>query len=190
MQGNDMSSPGRRGLPKSMEAALDKPFEGLFGDTAELRVLQEIVADPYSDYSHHDLMELTGLSDPSVRRGVRVLVNHGIMKNISSSRRNPMYRTNLDSKKLMALTFLSYAVLDERTGSTSLEDAVRHYCGPMDSHIDFIGFPGARKEGRAKINGTRVYLSDVTEKKLGEVLQEALKKASKGGRFEKLNISQ
>lgn len=184
-----MSSPGRKGLPKSMEVALDRPFEGLFGDTAELRVLQEIVADPYSDYSHHDLMELTGLSDPSVRRGVRVLLDHGMLRNISSARRNPLYRTNLDSKKLMALTFLSYAVLDEKTGSTSLEDAVRHYCGPRDSHIDFLGLPGVRKEGRAKINGTRVYLSDVSEKRLGEVLREVLKKASKDGRFEKLNVS-
>ncbi len=189
MWDNNMSSPGGKSLPKSMGVALDKPFEGLFGDTAELRVMQEIVADPYSDYSHHDLMELTGLSDPSVRRGVRVLVDHGIMKNISSARRNPLYRANLDSKKLMALTFLSYAVLDERTGSASLEDAVRHYRGPRDSHIDFIGFPGARKDDRVKINGTRVYLSDITEKRIGEVLKEALRKASKDGRFERLNVS-
>jgi hypothetical protein len=89
----------------------------------------------------------------------------------------------------MALTFLSYSVLDERTGSTSLEDAVRHYCGPRDSHIDFLGLPGVGKEGREKINGTRVYLSDVTEKRLGEVLHEVLKKASKDGRLEKLSVS-
>lgn len=184
-----MSSPGRKGLPKSVEVALDKPFEGLFGDTAELRVLREVVADPYSDYSHHDMMELTGLSDPSVRRGVRVLVDHGIIRNVSSARRNPLYRANLDSKKLLALTFLSYASLDERTGSTSMEDAVRHYCGPRDSHVDFLAMSDVRKDGRTKVNGTRVYLSDVTEKRLSEMLEEVLKKASKDGRFEKLKVS-
>lgn len=184
-----MSSPGRKGLPKSVEAALDKPFEGLFGDTAELRVLQEVVADPYSDYSHHDMMELTGLSDPSVRRGVRVLVDHGIIRNVSSARRNPLYRVDLDSKKLLALTFLSYASLDERNGSTSMEDAVRHYCGPRDSHIDFLGMTGVSKDGRTKVKGTRVYLSDSTEKRLGEMLEGLLKKASKEGKLEKLRVS-
>lgn len=182
-------SPKRTGLPKSAEAILDKPFEGLFGDTAELRVLQEVIADPYSNYSQHDMMELTGLSDPSVRRGFRALVDHGIIRNISSARRNPLYRVNLESKKLLALTFLSYASLDERTGGSSMEDAVRDYCAPSDSHIDFLGIPDARKDSKTKVNGARVYLSDVTERRLGEMLEEALKKASKDGRLERLKAS-
>lgn len=172
-----------------MEVALDKPFEGLFGDTAELRVLQEIVADPYSDYSHHDLMELTDLSDPSVRRGIRVLIDHGIIRNVSSVRRSPLYRANLDSKKLTALTFLSYASLDERTGSTSMDDAVRHYCGPRDAYVDFLEMPGVKKDGRMMVKGTRVYMSHVIAKRLGEVLQEVLKKASREGGLEKLRVS-
>jgi hypothetical protein len=132
---NDMSSPGGKGLPKSIEVVLDKPFDGLFGDTAELRVLQEIVADPYSNYTHRELMDLTGLSDPSVRRGIRVLIDQGIIRNISSARRSPLYRADLDSKKLTALTLLSYASLDERTGSTSMDDAVRHYCDYIPLNI-------------------------------------------------------
>ena len=134
----DMPSPGSKELPKSMEPALAKPFDGLFGDTAELRVLQEIVADPYSDYAHHDLMELTGLSDPSVRRGVRVLIDQGIIRNVSPARRNPLYRANLDSKKLTALTFLAYASLDERTGSRSMDGAVRHYCDCIPVSIEVL----------------------------------------------------
>ena len=133
-----MSSPGRKELPKSIEVVLDKPFDGLFGDTAELRVLQEIVADPYSNYTHRELMDLTGLSDPSVRRGVRVLIDHEIITNISSARRSPLYRSNLDSKKLTALTFLSYASLDEKTGSKSMDDAVRHYCDYIPLKVDLL----------------------------------------------------
>lgn len=178
----------RKDLPKSMEDAIDKPFEGLFGDTAELRVLQEIVADPHSGYSHRDLMELTGLSDPSVRRGVRVLIDHGIVKNFSSARRSPLYRANLNSKKLLALTFLTYASLDEKTGSTSLEDAVRDYCASRDSHIDFLSAPGiGREDGR--VAGTRVYLSDVAEKRLADMLREVLRKASREGRCAKIGAS-
>ncbi len=186
---SDTSSPKRTRLPRPAGTTIHKPFEGLFGDTAELRVLQEVVADPYSDYSQHDMMELTGLSDPSVRRGFRVLVDHTIVRNISSARRNPLYRVNLESKKLLALTFLSYAALDERTGSNSMEDAVSDYCAQSDSHIDFLGIPEARKNGKPKVKGTRVYLSDVTERRLGEMLEEALKKASKDGRLERLKVS-
>lgn len=115
-------------LPKAMAVSLGKPFGGMFGDTAELRVLQEIVADPYSDYTQQDLVKLTELSDPSVRRGISVLLRHGIVRNISRTNRRPMYRPNTDSKKLTALTFLAYAVLDEVAGSDSMNEAVRHYC--------------------------------------------------------------
>jgi DNA-binding transcriptional ArsR family regulator len=111
-----------------MADGLGKPFGGLFGDTAELRVMQEIVADPYSEYTQQDLMRLTGLSDPSVRRGLSVLLKHGVVENISRTRRRPRYRPNTDSKLLTALTFLAYAVLDEAAGSDSMDEAVRHYC--------------------------------------------------------------
>jgi len=110
---------------------MDLPFDGLFGDTAELRVLQEIVADPYSDYTQCELMELTGLSDPSVRKGVRALVRQGILKDVSKARRHPIYRAEPGSKKLVALTFLAYASLDEKAGGSSMEDAVRGYCGSI-----------------------------------------------------------
>jgi len=115
-------------LPKAMAVSLGKPFGGMFGDTAELRVLQEIVADPYSDYTQQDLVQLTELSDPSVRRGISVLLRHGIVRNVSRTNRRPLYRPNTDSKKLTALTFLAYAVLDEVAGSDSMNEAVRHYC--------------------------------------------------------------
>jgi hypothetical protein len=65
-------------------------------------------------------------------------MDHGIIRNISSARRSPLYRANLDSKKLTALTFLSYASLDERTGSTSMDDAVRHYCDYIPLNMDVL----------------------------------------------------
>ncbi len=123
----DRETHGTRGQPVTVEG-MDMPFDGLFGDTAELRVLQEIVADPYSDYTPGDLMQLTGLSGPSVRRGIRVLVRHGLVEDVSRARRRPIYRTRNGSRKLVALTFVAYAVLDDRTGADSMDDAVRHYC--------------------------------------------------------------
>jgi hypothetical protein len=131
-------SPTQGEVPHAANVSSDRPFDGLFGDTAELRVLQEIVADPYSDYTHRDLMELTDLSDPSVRRGIRALVDRGIVINVSSARKNPLYRANLESKRLTALTLLSYATLDERTGGSSMDDAVKHYCDFIPNNTEAV----------------------------------------------------
>ena len=83
-------------------------------------------------------MDLTGLSDPSVRKGVHSLIDQGILKNVSSASRRPLYRASLDSSKLTALTFLSYATLDEKTGSKSMDDAVRHYCDCLPASVELM----------------------------------------------------
>ncbi len=177
-----MTSKGTKNLLRLGDGEADRPFDGLFGDTAELRVLQEIVADPYSDHSHRDLMELTELSDPSVRRAVRVLTTAGVIRNISTARRSPMYRANQDSRRLSALMFLTYAILDDKTGSETMDGAVAHYCDltcTRDSHIDFFETPSARGKGGKALKGMRVHMSEADAKKLSEVLQGLLRKADK-----------
>jgi hypothetical protein len=57
---------------------------------------------------------------------------------------------------------------------------------PRDVCIDFLEMPGVKKDGRMMVNGTRVFMSHVAAKRLGEVLQQVLKKASKEGGLEKL----
>lgn len=163
--------------------SLDSPFGGLFGDTAEIRVLQEIVADPFSDYTHHDLMELTELSDPSVRRGIRVMLDQGIVMNVSSDRRSPLYRPNRDSNKLNALVFLTYAIIDDRTGESSMDEAIRDYCEPRGSYVDLLGL-SAKNNGRQSVNGARVYLSQDATKSLSGVLRDILKKHRKESRLQ------
>ncbi len=178
-----MSASARRDIQRAT-GEVDRPFGGLFGDTAELRVLQEIIADPYSDYTHHDLMQLTSLSDPSVRRGIRVLLDHDIIRNVSSDRRSPLYRANHGSRRLTALTFFAYAALDDKTGGDSMDGAIRHYCEPRNVYIDFLELPASK---RAK--GTRVYVPQAAAKKLGEVLQDVLNKAGKEASIERLRAS-
>jgi len=137
-------------LPDRVRESVEKPFGGLLGDTAELRVLEEIVADPYTDYTQGDLVELTGLSDPSVRKGIERLVEHGIVRNVSRVRRRPVYRADPDSRKLTALTFLAYASMDGRDGTRAMDDAVRHYCDralprvdviTVEDHATFVDYP-------------------------------------------------
>jgi hypothetical protein len=174
-----MSTTPRKKDRKATAEALGKPFHGLFGDTAELRVLQEVVADPFSDYTHHDLMELTELSDPSVRRGARVVI-----ENISSDRRSPLYRPNRNSKKLMALTLLSYAILDDENGTDYMGDAVRDYIEPRGSYMDLPLVP-IKKDAGGEIDGARLYLSIDASRRLSTVLQDVVARACKEGRVRK-----
>lgn len=173
--------------PKDWERNSDLPFSGLFGDTAQLRVLQEIVADPHSDYRPKDLRELTGLSEPSVGKAVSALVAVGILKNISNDRRRPIYRANTSSRKLMALTFLAYAMIDDRDGTEAMDHAIRHYCGPSleslegarisptDMFIEFMTATGG-KPGRGKASaGARVYMSQRAAQKFADAMARALR---------------
>lgn len=126
----------RKASVRVVEGMADIPFEGLFGNLSQQRVLQELVADPYSAYTPRDLTELTELTEPTVREAVAALIRLGIVKNISRRRMRPVYQVDRESKRMVALMFLSYAVLDDRCGEDHLGDAVRYYC--ETSHSSYI----------------------------------------------------
>jgi hypothetical protein len=146
----------REGSGRAVEGMADVPFEGLFGNLSQQRVLQELVADPYSTYTPRDLTELTELTEPTVREAVAALVRLGIVRNISRRRMRPVYQVNLDSKRLVALMFLSYAVLDDKYGEDHLGDAVKYYYETThSSYLEFepVGVACAMGESYQDIAG-------------------------------------
>ena len=52
----------------------------------------------------------------------------GLLFKDSDDPQHPVYVPNLDSKKLLALTFLAYAFIDDRDGTDCLDDAIKDYC--------------------------------------------------------------
>jgi hypothetical protein len=103
----------------------DIPYAGLFGDTVIARVVEEIIADPHSAYRPRDLEELTGASAPSVRDALSTLTRLGLLA--SSGGKHPVYTVDRSRKTFVALTFLAYAVLDDRENSDCMHTALRHY---------------------------------------------------------------
>jgi hypothetical protein len=118
-------------LPPELEGYLDNPYGGLFGDSVHARVVEEIIADPFRDYRPKDLEEQTETSAPAVRKALTTLTTLGLLKIDRSDRQHPIYKVNLKSKKFVALTFLSFAVLDDRDGSECMDDAIFDYCGSV-----------------------------------------------------------
>lgn len=115
-------------LPKELEDSLKKPYEGLFGDNVRVRIIVEIVANPYRYYRPKLFQEKTGASLPSIRKALNSLVDLGLLSRDSEDPQHPLYVPNLDSKKLLALTFLAYAFIDDRDGTGCLDDAIKDYC--------------------------------------------------------------
>jgi len=114
-------------LPKELEDYLGKPYGGLFGDSVNAHVVEQVAADPYSEYRPKLLRELAKASAPAIRRALSDLTRLRLLIKDSSDRQHPVYRVNLDSKKLMALTFLAFASVDDRDGSDCMDFAIMEY---------------------------------------------------------------
>lgn len=114
-------------LPESMEAHLTRPYGGLLGSSVLAQVVEEIVSDPTMDYRPGYLEELTGASAPPIRDALATLVDSGLLMKVGGTGRHPLYRVNVASKKFSALSFLAYAILDDRDGTDCMDEAVYDY---------------------------------------------------------------
>lgn len=114
-------------LPEELEEYLNKPYGGLFGNTVLAQVVEEIIADPTMDYRPGYLEEMTGKRPPSIRAALKTLVRLGLIENTSSDIQHPVYRVVARSKKLVALSLLAYAVIDDRDGTDCMDMAVLDY---------------------------------------------------------------
>ena len=129
-------------LPEEWEDRIDIPFDGLFGESALVKVLQEFVSDPYSEYRPLDIEELTELTEPTVRTALNDLMQLGVIRRISKDPRRPVYKADHRSKRLTALTFLAYAILDDRDDTDTMDTSVMHYCETIKQYANF-GFRDA-----------------------------------------------
>ena len=99
-------------------------FAGLFGDSHLSRIIAQIVADPFQVYRPKELAEA---SVPSTRKALRILTRLGLLIRNDTDRQHPSYTVNLDSKKYLALTLLSYSVVDDSIGTDCMDDLIAEY---------------------------------------------------------------
>ena len=104
-----------------------RPFAGLFGDSHLSRIIPQIVADPFEVYRPKDLEELAEASAPSTRKALRILTRLGLLIRNDTDRQHPSFKVNLSSKKYLALTLLSYSVVDDSIGTDCMDDLIAEY---------------------------------------------------------------
>ncbi len=114
-------------LERRIEMGAELPFGGLFGDTVLAEVIEEIVADPLHHYRPKDLEGILERSKPPIRAALQKLTSLKLLENISTDPQHPLYRVNTGSKRLMALTFLAYAIHDDNERTAFMDDAIAHY---------------------------------------------------------------
>ncbi len=115
-------------FPEELVEHIDEPFDGLFGNNVQARVVEELTADPHNIFRPKDLEQLADASTPSIRKALNNLVKLGLVEKDDRDPQHPLYQVNLDSKTLKALTFLSLALIDDREGSDHMDSAIVEYC--------------------------------------------------------------
>ncbi len=106
---------------------IDMPYYGLFGDTNQIRVIRQVVADPYGDYRPKELEALVEASAPSVRRVLKNLTRVGLLIKDMRDKQHPVYRVNVDSPIYLALTFLAFAIRDHKNSTHYMSDVIADY---------------------------------------------------------------
>jgi DNA-binding transcriptional ArsR family regulator len=120
---------GKKDLPvvsAEEEMYLNEPYGGLFGDTVLARMVEELIADPVQDFRPKYLENVTGKSESSIKTALRKLSALGLVEKKGDDK-HPVYRVIVESKKFAALSFLAYAMLDDRDGSDCMNTAVYDY---------------------------------------------------------------
>lgn len=114
-------------LPEKFENYINKPYGGLFGENVQIKIIEEIVADLYRSYRPKDFEEMIGATAPPVRKALNSLTALGLLEKDLTDHQHPIYQPNLKSKKIVALTFLSFASVDDRDGSDCMDGAIMDY---------------------------------------------------------------
>jgi len=113
---------------EDMVEHIDEPFEGLFGNNVQARVVEELTADPYNIFRPKDLEILADASTPSIRKSLKNLSKFGFVNRNNKDSQHPIFKVNLDSKTLKALTLLTLALTDDKEGTDHMDQAVVEYC--------------------------------------------------------------
>lgn len=85
---------------------LNRPFEGILGNTKELRVLERLIASPRIEFNPTDLGRMTGVSRDSAIKTIEKLTQWNII--IFSSRKGNMDFFKLNEEEPMVIALKAF----------------------------------------------------------------------------------
>ncbi len=105
-----------------------RPFEGVFGNTCELRLLEFLLPLECIEFNVTELSEEAGVSRVTVGKVVRKFVEWGILN--ASDARIPQYSINSDSPIVQSIDSMNNALIERMLG----EEKVREIRAYIDQH--------------------------------------------------------
>lgn len=94
-------------------------FEGLMGNTCNLRVIEYLLPFTNAKFNETDLMEEVGVSKPTMIAVIRKLVEFGIIQKVDQKRNSTYYQVNKDSPFIRLFRDLNNLIIDHMYGEGS-----------------------------------------------------------------------
>ena len=92
-----------------------------------IKVIQEFIADPDEPYSISYMHELAGSSKPAVKDAFNLLLKSKLIYQANKNDKRPLFKINKKSNRFVALTLLSYAILDDNDLTELMKAAIKEY---------------------------------------------------------------
>ena len=99
---------------------MSKPFEGLFGDGSELRLIQFMLPSKGLEFNISELARGTGVTRQTLVHVVKKLVNWNVLKIASKHGNANYYALNEDSGYVEAFESLNNCIIEQILGTEEL----------------------------------------------------------------------
>ena len=150
------------------------PFEGLFGDTPEGRLLEHFLSMPRATFSVNELLEHVDISRPTLMNKLHRFVELEVINEVRTVR--PMvFQLNGDSDLVRAVNLLNYALIDQIVPGHGYFEAGVRKAFPPEQAIELDNLPGRDDKEQPTV---RIVLKQRTARMLSEILEEAVKDGS------------
>ena len=104
-----------------------RPFEGVFGDTTELKVIQFLLPLSDLEFNISELSRSVGVSRPTLVPVVKKLTKWNVLKIVSIHGNAKYYAMNKDSGFIEAFENLNNCVIEQILGEETLSQ-IDQYC--------------------------------------------------------------
>jgi hypothetical protein len=151
----------------------ERPFEGFFGDTPEVRLLEHFLSMPRATFTVQELLEQVNISRPTLMDKLHMFVELEVITEVRTSR--PMvFQLNGDSDLVRAVNLLNYALIDQIVpGHDYFETWVRKTL-PPEQVIELDHLPG--RDGK-EMPTVRIVLDHGTARMLTETLEDVVRRS-------------
>ena len=133
-------------------------FTSILGNSVIIKVIQEFIADPDEPYSISYMHELTDSSKPAVREAFDLLLKSKMIEQVNKNNKRPLFKIDKKSNRFIALTLLSYAILDDINKSDIMNEAIKEYI--VDNTKDWKRDDETRKNSLNLLNNGIIHIKE------------------------------